>query len=132
MGIYLPVFLLVLSGASEDHRKEYPLLTIPYYQAARFHNKKAAGAVYEVIQDILYKNVDCDLSAFRLKQERTFLVVVIGDKPVDSLHIALEALLTNGVLVSLSEEQLNYLQSRRAEATQLGSWVEFHYPVEGE
>ena len=107
-------------------------MAIPYYQAARFHNKKAAGAVYDVIQDILYQNVDCDLSAFRLKQERTFLVIVLGEKPPDSLHIALEALLTNGVLVSLSEDQLNYLQDRRAEATQLGSWVEAHYTVEGE
>ena len=105
-----------------------------YYQAARFHNKKAAGAVYSVVQDILYQNVDCDLSAFRfrLKGERTFIVVVIGEKPPDSLHIALEALLTNGVLVSLSDDQLHSLQDRRAEATQLGSWVEAHYTEEGE
>jgi hypothetical protein len=53
-------------------------LEVPYYQAARFHNKKAAGAVYSVVQDILYQNVDCDLSVYRLKQERTFIVVVIG------------------------------------------------------
>lgn len=106
-------------------------MEVPYYQAARFPNKRAAGAVYSVVQDILYKNVDCDLSVYRLKQERTFIVVVIGEKPVESLHIAIEALLTNGVLVSLAEDQLHYLQDRRAEATQLGSWVEAHYE-EGE
>ena len=107
-------------------------MEVPYYQAARFQNKKAAGAVYSVVQDILYQHVDCDLSAFRLKQERTFLVVVLGEKPPESLHIALEALLTNGVLVSLSDDQLHSLQDRRAEATQLGSWVEAHYTEEGE
>ena len=107
-------------------------MEVPYYQAARFHNKKAAGAVYGVIQDIIYQNVDCDLSVYRLKDERTFIVVVLGEKPSDSLHIALEALLTNGVLVSLSDDQLHYLQDRRAEATQLGSWVEAHYTEEGE
>jgi len=107
-------------------------LEVPYYQAARFHNKKAAGAVYGVIQDIIYQNVDCDLSAFRLKHQGAFIVVVLGEKPPDSLHIALEALLTNGVLVSLPEDQLHYLQDRRAEATQLGSWVEAHYTEEGE
>jgi hypothetical protein len=106
-------------------------LEVPYYQAARFPNKSTAGAVYSVVQDIIFNDVDCDLSAYRLKQERTFLVVVIGEKPPDSLHIAIEALLTNGVLVSLSQDQLHYLQDRRAEATQLGSWVEAHYE-EGE
>ena len=104
----------------------------PYYQAARFPHKKTAGAVYSVVQDILYRDVDCDLSAFRLKHEGTWYVVVIGEKPSDSLHRAIEALLTNGVLGSLPENLLNYLQDRRAHATQLGSWVEGHYPEEGE
>jgi hypothetical protein len=107
-------------------------LEVPYYQAARFPNKSTAGAVYSVVQDILYKNVDCDLSVYRLKQGRTFIVVVLGEKPSDSLHIALEALLTNGVLVSLSEDQLHYLQVRRAEAVQIAPWVEGHYTEEGE
>jgi hypothetical protein len=106
-------------------------LEVPYYQAARFPNKRAAGVVYSVVQDILYQDVDCDLSAFRLKHEGTWYVVVIGEKPSDSLHIAIEALLTNGVLGSLPENLLRYLQGRRAQATQLGSWVEAHYE-EGE
>ena len=107
-------------------------MEVPYYQAARFHNKKAAGAVYGVIQDIIYQNVDCDLSAFRLKHQGAFIVVVLGEKPSESLHISLEALLTNGVLVSLTDDQLHYLQDRRAEATQLAPWVEGHYTEEGE
>jgi hypothetical protein len=107
-------------------------LEVPYYQAARFPNKRAAGAVYSVVQDILYRDVDCDLSTFRLKHEGTWYVDVIGEKPLDSLHRAIEALLTNGVLGNLPENLLNYLQDRRAHATQLGSWVEGHYPEEGE
>ena len=106
-------------------------MEVPYYQAARFHNKKAAGAVYSVVQDIIYQDVDCDLSAYRLNDAGTFFVVVIGEKPSDSLHIAIEALLTNGVLVSLGEDQLLYLQDRREQAIQLGSWVEGHYDLEG-
>ena len=107
-------------------------MEVPYYQAARFHNKKAAGAVYSVVQDILYQNVDCDLSAYRIRHEGNWYVVVIGEKPSNSLHIAIEALLTNGILSSLPENLLNYLQDRRTEATQLGSWVEGHYSEEGE
>jgi hypothetical protein len=96
-------------------------LEVPYYQATRFPNKKAAGAVYSVVQDIIFKDVDCDLSAYRIRHEGTWYVVVIGEKPSDSLHIAIEALLTNGVLSSLPENLLLYLQGRRAQATQLGS-----------
>ncbi len=109
-----------------------PLLEVPYYQAARFKNKTAAGTVYNVVQDLIYQDVDCDLSAYRVKLGNSWHVVVIGEKPSDSLHVQIEAQLTNGVLVSLGEDALLYLQDRRAEATQLGSWVEAHYTEEGE
>lgn len=54
-------------------------------------------------------------------------MVVLGEKPSSSLHVQIEAKLTSGVLVSLSEDVLAYLQDRRAQATLLGPWVEGHY-----
>ncbi len=100
----------------------------PYYQAARFPNKQKAGAVYFPLQQYIFEvKDDCDLSVYRFRHEGTWYVVVIGDKPPESIHVAIEAQLTNGVLVSLGEDVLAYLQDRRARAIQLGPWVEGHY-----
>jgi hypothetical protein len=102
---------------------------IPYYQAARFKNKSAAGAVYNVVQDLIYQDVDCDLSVYRMKLKNVWHVIVVGEKPTDTLHVAIEAQLTNGVLVNLQEDVLLYLQGRRIEAIQIAPWVERHYQI---
>jgi hypothetical protein len=103
-------------------------LEYPYYQAARFPSKDKAGAAYFPIQQILFEAQDeCDLSAYRLKLEGAWHVVVLGEKPPDKLHVRIEALLTNGVLVTIRQDALSYLQDRRKEATLLGPWVEVHY-----
>ena len=100
----------------------------PYYQAARFQSKQKAGAVYFPLQQYIFEvKDDCDLSVYRFRHEGTWYVVVVGDKPPESIHVAIEAKLTNGVLVSLGEDVLAYLQDRRARAIQLGPWVEAHY-----
>ena len=97
----------------------------PYYLAARFINKAKAGQVYTSLQEIIFKE-DCDLSAYRLKITEGWHVVVLGEKPNDQLHYRIEALLTNGTLVTLRPDVLDYLQSRRAQASQIGPWVERH------
>jgi hypothetical protein len=103
-------------------------LEIPYYQAARFPDKEKTGAAYFPIQQMLFEAQDeCDLSAFRLILEGVWHVVVLGEKPPDKLHVQIEAELSKGVLVTLSEDALNFLQDRRAQASQLGPWVEIHY-----
>lgn len=100
----------------------------PYYQAARFPNEKKAGDVYFPVQQMIYEaKDDCDLSVYRFRHERVWLVVVLGEKPPDELHLRIEAALTHGVLVSLREDVLAYLQDRRVQASQLGPWVEVHY-----
>ncbi len=100
----------------------------PYYLAARFQSLEKAGATYFPIQQILFEEQDeCDLSCYRLRIGRVWHVVVLGEKPPDKLHVRIEALLTNGVLVTIPEDALAYLQDRRAEATLLGPWVEIHY-----
>jgi hypothetical protein len=102
----------------------------PYYQAARFQSKQKAGAVYFPLQQYIFEvKDDCDLSVYRFKHEGTWYVVVIGERPPDNIHVALEAKLTNGILATLDAEVLSYLLNRRNEAIQLGPWVERHYHI---
>jgi hypothetical protein len=104
----------------------------PYYQAARFASKEKAGAVYFPPQQIIFEAKDvCDLSVYRFALAGVWHVVVIGEKPSDTLHVQIEAQLTNGVLVSLKKDMLLYLQDRREQAIRLGPWVEGHYDLEG-
>ena len=108
----------------------------PYYLAARFQNEQRAGAVYFPLQQYIFTvKDDCDLSVFRFKSTRnnTWYVVVVGEKPPDSVHVTIEARLTNGTLTTLDADVLTYLMGRRSEAIQLGPWVELHYdnPEEG-
>ena len=108
----------------------------PYYLAARFPNEQKAGATYFPLQQMIFIAKDeCDLSVFRFKSTRnnTWYVVVIGEKPPDSLHITIEGQLTNGILTTLDADVLTYLMGRRSEAIQFGPWVEAHYdnPEEG-
>jgi hypothetical protein len=101
--------------------------SLPYYQAARFKNKTTAGVVYDAVQKLIYLDIDCDLSAYRLKHKKSWHVVVIGEKPSDKLHVDIEAQLTNGTLVTLDADVLFELMDRRQYAIQFGPWVEGHY-----
>jgi len=103
----------------------------PFYLAARFANKAKAGQVYTPLQEIIFQ-ADCDLSAYRFRITEGWHVIVLGEKPNDQLHQRMEALLTNGTLVTLRPDILDYLQSRRAQASQIGSWVERHLNVPDE
>ena len=103
----------------------------PYYQVARFPQKTAAGKAYEPIQAIIFEAA-CDLSAYRFfrPSERKWYVVVIGERPPSHLHQRLETILftlTRGERVTLDNETLVALLSRRAQQSQLGPWVERHY-----
>jgi hypothetical protein len=102
----------------------------PYYQAARFATKEQAGAVYFSLQTLIFAaKDDCDLSAYRIHITEGWHVVVVGEQPPEALHVQMEALLTQGTLVSLSTrpDVLEYLHQRRVQATTLAPWVEAHY-----
>lgn len=100
----------------------------PYYQAARFPSAEKAGVAYFPLQQMIFEaQDDCDLSVYRFRHKGTWYVVVIGEKPPDSLHVAIEAQLTNGTLVTPDADVLSYLMKRRSKAIQLGPWVEGHY-----
>jgi hypothetical protein len=108
----------------------------PYYQAARFPNKTAAGKAYDPIQAIIFAE-KCDLSAYRFfeQNERKWYVVVIGEKPLPQLHQRIETILltlTRGERVTLDSETLAFLLVRRVQQSLLGPWVEHHYDVDQE
>ena len=104
---------------------------MPYYQAARFPNKAAAGAVYIPLQTLVFEEQnECELSVYRLKITQGWHVVVLGETPDDTLHQQIEALLSKGTIVNLHHERpdvIDYLQSRRAQARHIAPWVEGHY-----
>src|SRR6266478_5000128 len=97
-------------------------LEIPYYQAARYPNKTAAGKAYTPIQQIIHDE-DCDLSAYRLlvPSERKWYVVIIGEQPTTPLHERLKTILTTltrGEPTSLDEDTISVLLARRLQQTQ--------------
>ena len=103
----------------------------PYYQAARYPTKTAAGKAYTPLQQLI-QEVECDLSAYRLfvPSERKWYVVVIGTQPDQQLHERLKTILTTltrGEPTSLDEDTITLLLARRVQQTQHGSWVEGHY-----
>ena len=100
---------------------------VPYSLAGRFKNKRAAGVVYDAVQELIYNDVTCDLSAYRIRLKGIWHVIVIGEKPSESLYLAIEAQLSNGTLVTIDADVLIYLMDRRGKAIQLGPWVEGHY-----
>jgi len=105
----------------------------PYYLAARFQSKQKAGLIYFPLQQFIFVAKDeCDLSVYRFKHKGTWYVVVVGDRPPDSIHVAIEAQLTNGTLITLDADMLVYLMERRNEAIQFGPWVEGHYDTSEE
>ena len=106
---------------------------LPYYQAARFPNKTAAGKAYDPIQAIIFEE-KCDLSAYRFfeQHERKWYMVVIGEQPFPQVHQRIETILyslTRGERVTLDSDTLAGLLDRRAQQIQLGPWVEHHYHV---
>jgi hypothetical protein len=100
---------------------------IPYYQASRYPNKQAAGKAYTQAQEVLRREVDCDLSTYRFLTQSGWHVLVIGEKPDDRIHLELEALLTTGTLVTLPFDMLLPFLLRRQEQIQIAPWVEHHY-----
>lgn len=100
-----------------------------YYQAARFTGLTIAGVTYFRLQQMVFEaKDDVDLSVYRLALSGVWYVVILGEKPPEDFHIRIEAELTNGVLVTLRDDALAYLQDRRARATQIAPWVERHFP----
>ena len=99
-----------------------------YHQAARFAGEEPAGVAYFAAQEAVAAHAgDVDLSAYRFQLNRVYHVAVLGDPPPTALHDELRAILASGEPAQLPEDVLKLLNARRAEATELGPWVEGHY-----
>jgi hypothetical protein len=99
----------------------------PYYRAARFSGERPAGRAYSQAQELIFRDPGCDLSVYRLQLERVWHVAVLGEPPREDLDRKLRAILARGEPASLPEEIRLELRRRRAQAIQLGPWVERHY-----
>jgi hypothetical protein len=100
----------------------------PYYQAARYPSKTAAGKAYNPLQQLIHDE-NCDLSVYRYLQPRegTWYVVIIGEKPLHHLQERITKLLKKGKAVTLDDDTITVLLARRLQQIQQGDWVEGHY-----
>ena len=111
-------------GEPTPERGELPR----YHQAARFPGEDPAGVAYFAAQEAIFAHAgDVDLSAYRFQLDRVSHVAVLGDPPPTALHDALRAILSSGEPATIPEDVLRLLQARRAQASQVGPWVEGHY-----
>ncbi len=100
----------------------------PYYHASRFQNERPAAKAYTKVQNVVFNAQDkADLSIYRFLLNRVSHVTVIGDPPPQELDEKITRILASGEPTSLPPAVLKTLLARRAQANQLGSWVEGHY-----
>jgi hypothetical protein len=104
----------------------------PYYLAASYATKHAAGKAYTPIERIIFE-ADCDVSAYRffLPVERIWYVVVVGERPPAPVEERIKTILTTltqGQFVAhFPPEFVQMLVDRRNEQRTKGDWVEVHY-----
>jgi hypothetical protein len=97
-----------------------------YYQAARFAGDAEAGQAYLKAQAEILRAPEADLSTYRLQLNQVWHVTVLGEQPTRVLERRLRRILATGEPATLPDEVLELLQRRRAQATELGPWVEKH------
>jgi hypothetical protein len=103
---------------------------VPYFQAARFPSKPTAAIIYLPLQRLVHDEEECDLSVYRFELPEGWHVVVVGEKPTVMLHVQIEAILTHGTLVSLTNYPglVDNLYARKNQMNRFGPWVELHHP----
>lgn len=100
----------------------------PWYQAARFDSEPPARKAYFQAQELLRRDQDNELSAYRFLLNQVSHVSIVGDEPRAELAQQIEAILSTGEPASLPPEILQQLFARRAQMVRRhGSWSERHY-----
>lgn len=103
-----------------------------YYLAARFNTREEAAVPYYAVQETL-RTTDCDLSSYRFMQQwddisdKPWYVIVIGEKPTDTVHQRLITALNLGDMTNVPQEAIEGFLIRRATEVVKGPWVEGHY-----
>jgi len=109
-------------GSEAEHEPQ------PYSRAARFPGEQPAGRAYCQAQDAIYRaREEVDLSAYRFHLDRVWHVAVLGESPPAELDERLQQILAAGEPTDLPADILQQLLARRAQASQLGGWVEGHH-----
>jgi hypothetical protein len=97
-----------------------------YVKAAGFSDETLAGQVYYYTQEAIFA-APCDLSCYRFMLDEMSYVAVLGSPPPAEVDEQLTALLAAGEPTPLPDDVVAMLQARRAQARQIGPWVEGHY-----
>ncbi len=98
----------------------------PYYLAVTFSQERRARQAYDQTQELLFET-ECELSAFCFYVGPTWYVAIVGEAPPPALETQFKHLLRRGESTTLPPDVIEQLQQRRAQATQIGPWVERHY-----
>jgi hypothetical protein len=107
----------------------------PYSLAARYPDEQSSEHPYYESQQVIFENQQLALSVYRLQLRRLnevqlqWHVTVVGEQPPTEFDTKFRRILSTGEEVSLPQEVLDALLKRRAQAAQLGSWVEGHYKL---
>ncbi len=110
------------TGTEAEHEPQ------PYSQAARFTSERFAGRTYRQAQAAIYNaREDVDLSAYRFHLNTIWHVAVLGVQPPEEVAQQISTILAAGEPTALPDDVLRLFQERRAQAAQLGPWVEGHY-----
>lgn len=104
----------------------------PYYLAATFRDERQSRRAYQRIRDLLFASEGCDLSSYCFYVGPTWYVAIVGEQPESGLDQRLRTLLAHGTVTHLPDDVLSALLERRAQATEIGPWVEAHYGEHGD
>jgi hypothetical protein len=112
------------SREQEPQREQGP--DSAYFRAARYGTDDRAYQAYSQAQGVLFSE-ECDLSAYRIRFKDVAHVVIVGQKPPDTIERKLVGILENGEPASLPPDIIATLNQRRQAARRIGGWVEGHY-----
>lgn len=130
--LYL-IYMAEQGGHQEEPRQkqEHEDLTEPeqppYSKAARFTGEKPAGRAYFQAQEVIFNDIESDLSAYRLMLNAIYHVAVLGEQPSPRTDQAISRILSQGKIVTLPSEVLGTLNARRLDMKSQGEWIEGHY-----
>lgn len=100
-----------------------------YYYAVAFTHD--ARTLYQVVREIIHRN-EVNLSAFHLPPPILpdfWYIVVIGDRPSETVHKQIMNTLTGGSVTTIPYELLMELFARKIEENKKGTWREHHRTI---
>lgn len=113
-------------GGPEDRRPREPE-GLPYSRVARFRDSRTAGQAYFAAQDAVFTAPATNLSVYRLILNQVYHVAVLGQLPPRALARHIERALASGEPVTLPQDVMQRLASRRAQHVRNAPWSEGHY-----